>query len=343
LSIPPDGLGLADGGDSNQGLPDSLPPSGSLTSDSVTTGSVTGGSVTGDPVTDSGASAPAVTFEAINGASPHFFEVRLDQFDGPIDLLLHLVKKNELSIEKLALAQVASQYLQCLELMEQFDLEIAGEYLVIAATLVSVKSSFLLNEPAKLELDDEGNLFDPHEELLRRLKDAQIYKEGAFHLSCRSVLDIDVFAPPSGLDSFDRPTTKLRDHDAMLLAKAFQRVLSRAGDEPTMTISFQTISIVDRMMTVIETLKGRGGRASFLDLIPDSTSRSSMVASFVALLELCRRSVIKIAQGEAFDEIQIMLVAELEQGATFTSEFDEVPNAETSEAPIQMRKQSGGI
>ncbi|RIL11386.1 MAG: segregation/condensation protein A, partial [Proteobacteria bacterium] len=105
-------------------------------------------------------------------AYAHFFEVKLDVFDGPIDLLLHLVKQNELPIEKVSLAKVASQYLECLEKMRYFDLDVAGEYLVIAATLVSIKSSILLNQPVELVEDEEGNLVDPHEELLNRLREA---------------------------------------------------------------------------------------------------------------------------------------------------------------------------
>ncbi|MCB0334091.1 MAG: segregation/condensation protein A, partial [Bdellovibrionales bacterium] len=144
---------------------------------------------------------------------PHFFEVQLAFFQGPIDLLLHLVKRNELSIETVSLAEVASQYLECLDKMRQFDLEVAGEYLVIAATLLAIKSSVLLDEPIELVEDEDGNLVDPHEELLRRLREAEVYKDGAQALGQRHMYGIDVFSPPSLLSKVKAPPSEIKDHD----------------------------------------------------------------------------------------------------------------------------------
>jgi len=244
----------------------------------------------------------------------HFFEVRLELFDGPIDLLLHLVKLRELPIEKISLAAVADQYLQCIERqgiekVERFDLEIAGEYLVIAATLLSIKSSILLGEPVALVEDAEGNLIDPHQELLNRLRDAEIYKEGAYKLGLRSLLDIDVFANPSLLGDFDAPAGELKDHSPMLLGKAFKKLLENAKEPEILQISFDPVSIVERMMEVLGSLHRAGGSLAFHKLVPDLTSRSSIIATFISLLELCKRQAIFVTQEVESEEIIVSLGA----------------------------------
>ncbi|RMD86094.1 MAG: segregation/condensation protein A, partial [Candidatus Dadabacteria bacterium] len=106
------------------------------------------------------------------------FEVGVEHFDGPIDLLLHLVKSRELEISRISLAQVASQYLAYVEMMKGEELEVAAEYLVVAATLLSIKASFLLKQPSEFA-EEEDSLPDPQKELLARLREAEIYKDGA--------------------------------------------------------------------------------------------------------------------------------------------------------------------
>jgi segregation and condensation protein A len=261
-----------------------------------------------------------------NSEYSHFFEVQLDVFNGPIDLLLHLVKKNELSIEKVSLARVAEQYLQCLEIVRQFDLDIAGEYLVIAATLVSIKSSVLLNQPVELVEDEEGNLVDPHEELLNRLREAAIYKDGAYVLSRKPWLGFDVFQSAGTLDGVDAPPVRYKPHDAMLLGMAFRRVLEKAGKQDLYTIALEHVSVVERMMELLERLKNHGRAISFEELIKDAVNRISIIGSFVALLELCKRQVILVRQDEHDSEIVIALASGDAAEAAFetgiVSEFD---------------------
>ncbi len=263
--------------------------------------------------------------------SAHFFEVKLDLFNGPIDLLLHLVKQRELPIEKLALAEVADQYMRCIAQLQRYDLEVAGEYLVIAATLVSMKSSILLNEPVELIEDEEGNLVDPHEELLRRLREAQIYRDGASHLGRTPVLGIDVFAPHPTLHKVEDPDVRLADHDPMLLGKAFQKVLAGAGaNQSLLTISVDSITIVERMMTILDTLKKSEGGVSFTRLIPDVGSVAAIVSTFIALLELCKRQAIRVRQDVCFNEIYIGLASDTTDLGPLESEFDQVPEQEAS-------------
>jgi segregation and condensation protein A len=254
----------------------------------------------------------------------HFFEVKLEHFDGPIDLLLHLVKENALPIEKLSLASVADQYLRCVEEAQYLDLELAGEYLVIAATLLSIKSSVLLNKKPELVIDEEGNLVDPHEELLRKLREAAIYKESAEKLANRELLGVHVFATESSLNQVDDGPGTLMQHNATLLAKAFRRILSKVGNtDLAYTVSFEKISIVERMMGVLAILEKEERAVLFEKLIPDLTSRSSVIASFVALLELCKRQIIFLEQSEVFEEIYVTLATRNYQNIKLSSEFDE--------------------
>ncbi|MCB0320839.1 MAG: segregation/condensation protein A [Bdellovibrionales bacterium] len=256
------------------------------------------------------------------------FTVQLDHFLGPIDLLLHLVKKNELEIEKVSLAYVADQYVECLEKMRELDLEIAGEFLVIAATLLSIKSSVLLSEPVELEMDEEGNLMDPHEELLMRLREAAIYKEGAELLSSRPFLGLDVFAPSGSLSKVPSPPETYRDHDPYLLGVAFRKLLLKAdSEELRYEIVLESVSIVDRMMNVLDHLKRHPEGLSFEALVGKERSRGMIVGTFIALLELCKRQVLLVRQVES--EIVVGL-KENEEISTdgLNSEFDEVASGE---------------
>ena len=261
----------------------------------------------------------SATFEEYS----HFFEVSLDLFNGPIDLLLHLVKQRELPIEKLSLAAVASQYMECIEAAQRFDLEIAGEYLVIAATLLSIKSSILLGEPVTLVEDEDGNLVDPHEELLRKLREAEIYRDSARQLGAMAFLGIDVFANPPALKEVQSLGPAYRNHDPMLLGKAFMKILAELKKSGAMEIPLDPVSVVERMMEVIDTLRVNGGALPFERLIPDLCNRSQIIATFISLLELCRRQIVLIRQDESFSPIMVALAeADHLDLSQLSSEFD---------------------
>jgi segregation and condensation protein A len=242
-----------------------------------------------------------------------FFEVRLDLFDGPIDLLLHLVKKRELPIEKVSLAEVTGQYLECIRSLKYYDVEVASEYLVIAATLLSVKASVLLNDPVELVPDENGELVDPHEQLLNRLKELEAYRAAAGDLATRPYLGQDVFAPPVKGTKIDPALIPLADHESELLVQAFQKVLTKASERGrTFSITIDAMTVVERMRVVVDTLRTIGGRASFVDLLGDTSDRGSTIGVFCALLELCRRRMITVSQDAPRAEITISL-ADLQQ------------------------------
>lgn len=267
------------------------------------------------------------------------FEVQLELFDGPIDLLLHLVKKRELPIEKVSLAEVTSQYLECISRISELDFDLAGEYLVIAATLVSLKSSVLLGEP-KTEFVDEEKGPDPHEELLRRLREAAIYREGAGLLATRPLLGVDVFPAQPAKGSLVSAVV-LRDHEPLLLGKALRKLLDRVGahQKQEIVIKVDPVSIADYMVRIVDRLKLKSGSCLFEDLfdsgdgnsgdedggdaqIVGATSASnlatpkltgsSIVATFLALLELAKRSMLMISQDNWCDSIRLSLMSDVD-------------------------------
>ncbi len=252
-----------------------------------------------------------------------FFEVKLDLFDGPIDLLLHLVKKRELPIEKVSLAEVTGQYLECIKALRYYDVELAAEYLVIAATLLSVKASVLLNDPVELVVDESGALLDPHEELLRRLRELETMRVAAGELGSKPMLGIEVFAPPAKGVKMDPALIPLADHQSELLAEAFRRVLLKLGEEARVfSITIDSVSVVERMRIVVDSLKASGGLSSFSKLLGDSFDRASVIGVFVALLELCKRQVIVVQQEQPQSEISIRLSG-VEVGADAAKEIEE--------------------
>lgn len=259
----------------------------------------------------------------MQGATDSPFKVSLTDFNGPIDLLLHLVKSRELEIERVSLAQVTEQYLEVVEGIKDLDLEVASEYLVVAATLLSIKACALLAERSQFENELEENMPDPHRELLQMLRDAQVFKEGAAILNDRDILGINVFKPKASLDQIEAPEPTYMSHDVMLLGQAFRKLLERSGkDQNLMRIEVDTSTVVERMVRILDSLKAAGAALPFSALIPDTTSRSSLIGSFVALLELTKRRAIVIRQEDSFQEIFIALSGEEMSSFGLVSEFD---------------------
>lgn len=250
------------------------------------------------------------------------FTVELDAFDGPIDLLLHLVKRQELSISELSLSAVCHQYLSYVEQMRQLDLDIASEYLVIAATLVSIKSSLMLNKQVELVEDEDGDMINPHEQLLLRLREAEIYKEAANRFADISQFNLDVFAPKSSLSAFSSVDMGLANHESHLLVKALHKAMDRLADRKAYEIILESVSIVERMSYLMENLTRRG-EIKFVDLLAEANSKSMMIGTFLAVLELSKRQIISIS-GETVDEVAISLV-DASAAAELSSEYDISP------------------
>lgn len=236
--------------------------------------------------------------------------VQLPIYEGPLDLLLHLIRKDDLSIADIPIASITEQYLAALELMQGLDLDVSGEYLVMAATLLHIKSKTLLPpEEEGEEDDDEGG--DGREELVRRLLEYERFKNAARDLEEREILNRDVFArqgrsAPVREVSFEQ----LSVFDLM---SALQRVLERFPEPSVHTVVQETVSVRERMTGILDEL-GRRTSVLFHELFDAAGSRMEVVVTFLALLELIRIRAVNAVQEERLGPI-VLTLALSEAGA----------------------------
>ena len=219
--------------------------------------------------------------------------VQLEIFEGPLDLLLHLIKKNEVSITDIPIAAITEQYLATLELMESLNLDLAGEFLVMAATLVHIKSRMLLPASEEdVDEDEEGN--DPREELVRRLLEYERFKEAAEQLGQRDILTRDVFAR-SAKPIDDVPVPSLREVSVFELLTALRRVLERLPKENVHEVTLDKITVRDKMTMLLDRLR-TAEKLLFDELFSDAKTRMEIVVTFLAMLELVKVRAVRIFQ-----------------------------------------------
>jgi segregation and condensation protein A len=241
--------------------------------------------------------------------------VKLDLFEGPLDLLLHLIKKSEVEITDIPIAAITDQYLAMIEGVAELNLDNAGEYLVMAATLTFIKSRMLL--PGSPGDEDEAD-DDPRTELVQQLLEYQRYREAAGHLASRSLLLRDVFAAPgerpeAGPADDDGPP--VRDATLGDLLEALRGVLERTARPKPHEIVRPMRSVADCVQSIIAQF-ALAERVEFTELFEGETTRSDVIVTFLALLELVRLKVIRAEQDEQFGRITLALsVASLEEAA----------------------------
>ena len=229
------------------------------------------------------------------------YRVQIEEFEGPLDLLLHLIKKNEVDIYNIPIAAITRQYLEYMELLKELNLDIAGEFLVMAATLLQIKSRMLL--PVTRD-EEEAEDEDPRAELVRRLLEYQRYRDASYQLSSRNLLGRDVFARKfespelAGLAPNEEPA----DVELFELIEAFQRVLARVSVETFHDVVTDGISIADRISEVLSLLYEQK-TVCFDALFSDRMTRDLLVVTFLSILELCKMKLIKITQLEGLGTI----------------------------------------
>ncbi len=232
------------------------------------------------------------------------YTVRLDMFEGPLDLLLHLIKKNKLNITDIPIALITEQYLDYLKLMKVLNLDIAGEYLLMAATLLHIKSKMLL--PTSTEGDEEEEA-DPRAELVRRLLEYQRYKEAAVELGQRPLLDRDVFTR-SLAGEVEEPEEERIEVSLFDLLEAFREVLKKVKAETFHEVTLESITVEDRIQQILSLIQREKRSLAFHTLFPEGASRRTIVISFLAILELVKTKAIRIFQAAAFETIRVSLV-----------------------------------
>ncbi|GBD26495.1 Segregation and condensation protein A [bacterium HR30] len=232
------------------------------------------------------------------------YRVRLDVFEGPLDLLLHLIKKNEVDITDIPISAITEQYLQYLDLMRELRLDVAGEFLVMAATLMLIKSRMLL--PADEEEEDSEEA-DPRRELVQQLLEYQRYREAALALAERPLLHRDVFVRPRDPELAPEPgplRVELWD-----LVEALQQLLARRSPAPVHTVELEPVSVRacgERLLSRLALHR----RVRFEELFDEGSSRLEIVATFLVLLELVRLGALLATQEHWQAPIEIELLTD---------------------------------
>jgi segregation and condensation protein A len=259
-----------------------------------------GGAPPADAV-PSRAAPPAVPGIPSRG-TPGSVMVKLVRFEGPLDLLLHLIKRDEIDIYDIPIAHITQQYLTYIELMRSLDLDVAGEFLVMAATLMRIKAKMLLPLPAVGEEEEEG---DPREELVQRLVEYRQFKEAAGTLKDREGERRMLFERgmlPSEDDAGPLPLAPASLFD---LLDALNRVMARVPEASVYAVQAETWSVEEKL-SLIATAVAEQGSVSFTDLLMRCRARAEMVVTFVALLELVKLGEVSVVQGEAFGDILLV-------------------------------------
>ncbi len=251
-------------------------------------------------------------------------QVQLAIFEGPLDLLLHLIKKNEVSITDIPIATITEQYLATLELMETLSLDLAGEYLVMASTLVHIKSRMLL-PPGADEPDEEAGV-DPREELVRRLLEYQRYKDAAGQLEQREVLSRDVFARAA------TPTEVVgqrgfRELSVFELLGALKQVIDRLPKDTFHDVTLDKITVREKMTLLLDKLRQQQS-VLFDSLFAEMKSRMEVIVTFLAMLELVKVRAIRIFQEEMAGPIMIEAAAGMDEAAEQAVIDDEIVESE---------------
>ena len=237
---------------------------------------------------------------------------QLEIFEGPLDLLLHLIKKNEVNITDIPIATITEQYLATLELMQTLNLDMAGEFLVMAATLIHIKSRTLLPE-SDIETDEEEEGGDPREELMKRLLEYQRFKEAAGELGQRDVLTRDVFVRATAPTEKPAPTA-FRELSVFELLTALRRVLERLPKDEFHEVTLEKITVREKMTLVLERLRV-DGQVMFESLFSDAGTRMAVIVTFLAMLELVKIRAIRIFQDRLDGPIIIEAAVGVEQAA----------------------------
>ncbi|MBN1557967.1 MAG: segregation/condensation protein A [Lentisphaerae bacterium] len=231
------------------------------------------------------------------------YKVELEVFEGPLDLLLYLIKREEVDIYNIPIETITTQYMEYLNLMRMLDLNIAGEFIVMAATLMMIKSRMLLPEDERPEAEEEEE--DPRWDLVRQLVEYKHFKDTAAALQERESVRENVFRM-GGEPVADDPDPGLVLQDVSLfdLIAAFNQVLKRAAPETIGEIAAEVYTVADRIEAILARVAGRA-RLRFTDLFEAGASRHKIVCTFLGLLELIRLRQVSVVQEACFGDILV--------------------------------------
>jgi segregation and condensation protein A len=233
------------------------------------------------------------------------YEIKLNIFEGPLDLLLYLIKKNEIDIYNIPIALITNQYLEYLDIMRSLNLDLAGEYLVLASTLLHIKSKMLLPVAEDEQEEDED---DPRAELVSQLLEYQRFKDAVSQLENRSLLNRDVFTRAL----HEEAISDQEDQDGIFefsifdLVEAFHKISSTLEPGEFLEIDVEKISLAERMNDIMDSLNDKKNM-TFFELMGECGSRRILIYTFLAILELMRQRMIRIYQASPFGVIRVCL------------------------------------
>jgi segregation and condensation protein A len=230
---------------------------------------------------------------------PHALQVFLEAFEGPLDLLLYLIRKQNIDILDIPISEITTQYVQYIEVMTEMQLDLAGEYLVMAAMLAEIKSRLLLPRPVIVEEDEA----DPRAELVRRLQEYERYKKAALDISDLPRLERDTFVATADAPQ-RKVVTKLPDVTLEELLIAFHDVLKRAQMYSNLHLQREPLSVRQRMSEILTHINANAFSA-FADLFKPEEGRHGVTVTFLAILELLKEATIEVVQGEEYSAIHI--------------------------------------
>jgi len=233
------------------------------------------------------------------------YPVKLDSFEGPLDLLIHLIKRNEVNIYDIPIALITDQYLAYLSLMQELNLDVAGDFLVMAATLIHIKSRMLIPRPTPDVVGEEDEE-DPREALVRRLLEHQRFKAAAELLHERQTVRAAQYHRPDAAvaDVAGEGFEPELEVDLFSLLAAFRGVLERARTRPRVVLPPEQMSIEQRIDQLLDRLSETEA-VGFEDLFADANSRPALIVTFLALLEMIRLKLIRVFQSGPFGPIRV--------------------------------------
>ena len=247
------------------------------------------------------------------------YNVKLENFEGSLDLLLYLVRKNEIDIQHIPVITVTSQYMEYLELMKVLNLDIAGEFLVMAATLLYLKSRALL--PACDDDEDSEEAISTLEDLKRQLLEYQQYKDAAHRLREQNILEKDVFTRACIIEPTDDDAPAFREASIFELLEALKKVIERTGAKADiLSVTMEHLSVKDRINQILERLEGVKDGIEFEALFDNAPEKLEIITTFLAILELIKMQALKVYQNANFGKLFVYAVTDDEVSAEPTSE-----------------------
>ena len=250
---------------------------------------------------------------------------QLDQYEGPLDLLLDLIRKQQINISDIPIAQITAQYLDYMNRAAAMDIELSAEFVYMAATLIHIKSKMLL--PTDPELEKMAQDEDPRTELVQRLLEHEKFKNAAEMLQQKRMLEEAAWSNPSMAEFLSQDETPGLAVTLFDLVKTFQTVLERAKHRPTYEVGKEDVTVPDMIRFVRSVLERtpRSQRVSVTELFNQQRSRRAMICLFLALLELVKRQALLLEQADAFGDISVR------RSGSFSEAFETESNFEVVE------------